>query len=325
MATGIANLRRPDPFECKRKGDSEQLLQDFREYRAKIELFLTAVKTVDTHTGDPAERGQAGHKACTSCEQEKAIMELLGGEKMIKLFEQVGVVIDEDSYVGAMDKVEQGIKALTNQARSKQCREKVQDDRGCGQVFREWPQQGVDQANSGDKTMYAKKEERGLHELPSGCTIPHFKSSQLVAAKWDMFKQRIREQKEKYTLTDGELNMLLWEACQDHPKIQDYIRETLALGLSDRPTDKLASIGSVWVLACMNRFAVAQRELIAITVKKDQEARAESVKSAKPVNTVRKAESVKPAEYVMPTVSVVTAESMAAQRTAPAVVATALT
>ena len=129
MDTGADCLRRPDPFQCRKKGDSEQLLQDFQQYRAKMELFLTAVNTVDTHTGDPGERGNADHKVCNSCKQKKAIIVLLGGEEM-----------NEDTYVGAMDKVDQGIKALTNQARPKLSPEMLQGGRG----YREWPKWGME-------------------------------------------------------------------------------------------------------------------------------------------------------------------------------------
>ena len=40
---------------------------------------------------------------------------------MNRLFEHVGKVIDTDTYIGAMDKVEQGIKMLTNQATANIC------------------------------------------------------------------------------------------------------------------------------------------------------------------------------------------------------------
>ena len=53
---GLANLLRPEPFKCKKKGDSEQLLQDFKEYRSKMELFFTAAQAVEAHTQDPAGR-----------------------------------------------------------------------------------------------------------------------------------------------------------------------------------------------------------------------------------------------------------------------------
>jgi len=49
------------------KGDScsKQLMKDFKQYRAELELFLTAAETVFRHMGDPAGRGEAGHTACT--------------------------------------------------------------------------------------------------------------------------------------------------------------------------------------------------------------------------------------------------------------------
>ena len=152
MAMGLANLLRPEPFKCKKKGDSEQLLQDFKEYRNKMELFFKAAKAVEAHTGDPAGRSAQGHRACPSCEQEKAIVIMVGGEEMNKLFQHVGKVLDEDTYVSAMDKVEQGIRLLTNQAtaRFKLFQEMPQDGRG----FREWAQLVVEQANRCDWNQY---------------------------------------------------------------------------------------------------------------------------------------------------------------------------
>ena len=132
MAMGLANLLRPEPFKCKRKGDSEQLMQDFIEYRDKMEMFYTAAQVVGEHTGAQAGRSHEAHAACNSCKQEKAMVVMLGGEEMKKLFEHVGGVNAADSYTKAMDKVEQGIKRLTNQAtaRFKLFQEMPQDGRG---------------------------------------------------------------------------------------------------------------------------------------------------------------------------------------------------
>ena len=91
MAMDFANLR-PEPFKCKRKWDSEHLLHDFRQYRAMMELFFDAAQTVVEHTGDPAGREDVAHTVCDSCRQEKAIVVILGGEEMDKLFKQVGTV-----------------------------------------------------------------------------------------------------------------------------------------------------------------------------------------------------------------------------------------
>ena len=81
---------------------------------------------------------------------------MLGGEEMNKLFEHVGAVTDEDSYVGAMNKVELGIKGLTNQAtaRFKLFQEMPQDGRG----FREWSQLVVEQADRCDWSQYDKSK-----------------------------------------------------------------------------------------------------------------------------------------------------------------------
>ena len=154
MAMGLANLLRLEPFKCKKKGDSEQLLQDFKAYRRKMELFFTAAQAMGVHTGDPAGREEAEHTVCASCRQEKAMIVMLGGEEMHKLFEHVGKVTETDTYISAMNKVEQGIKQLTNQAtaRFKLFQEMSQDGRG----FREWSQLVVEQANRCDWRNYDK-------------------------------------------------------------------------------------------------------------------------------------------------------------------------
>jgi hypothetical protein len=100
--------------------------------------------------------------------------------------------------------------------------------------------------------------ERRPDELPSGCDIPYFKSNELVGIKWAMFRQRLGEQKEQFDLTDRELVRLLWRACKPHPKIQKHIRETLGPGMRDKPMDKLCKMGSNWIMANMNRVAVAE-------------------------------------------------------------------
>ena len=79
MAMGLANLLRPEPFKCKKKGDSEQLLQDFKSYRNKMELFFTAAQAVVAHTGEPAGREERTHTVCPSCRQEKAMIVMLRG------------------------------------------------------------------------------------------------------------------------------------------------------------------------------------------------------------------------------------------------------
>ena len=52
----FANLLGLEPFKCKRKEDSEQLMQDFTQYKEKMELFFTAAQVEGAHTGDPVWR-----------------------------------------------------------------------------------------------------------------------------------------------------------------------------------------------------------------------------------------------------------------------------
>jgi hypothetical protein len=114
----------------------------------------------------------------------------------------------------------------------------------------------------------AVDKERRLYELPSGCKIPHFKSNELVGIKWAGFRQRLGEQKEQFSLKDRELVRLLWRACKPQPKIQQYICETLGPGMRDRPMDKLCNMGSEWIMASINRVAVAEREIIVAAIQK---------------------------------------------------------
>ena len=51
--------------------------------------------------------------------------------------------------------------------------------------------------------------ERELHELPGECGVPHFQCKKLVGARGVWYKQRLAEQKVKFSLTDGELVTLL--------------------------------------------------------------------------------------------------------------------
>ena len=70
MAMELATQLRPEPFKCKRKGDSEQLMQDFIKYRDRMEMFFTAAQVVEAHTDDAAGRSDEAHTACNSCKQK---------------------------------------------------------------------------------------------------------------------------------------------------------------------------------------------------------------------------------------------------------------
>ena len=84
-----------------------------------MELFFTAAQVVGAHTGDPVGRHEEAHTACNSCKQEKAMMVMLGGEEMIEIFEYVGEVVKDYSYIKAMAKVEQAIKRPTPRPRAR--------------------------------------------------------------------------------------------------------------------------------------------------------------------------------------------------------------
>ena len=149
----LALMMKPQEFKCKKKGNSEQLLQDFLLYNKKMERFLKGCKIVPAHTGDGANDPRSdAHAACDSCEQEKALLLHFGGDEMERLFEHVGGVVAADNYGKAVKKVEEGIKKLTNQAtaRYKLFQEMPQD----GQPFDGWSQLIKEQANRCDWAAY---------------------------------------------------------------------------------------------------------------------------------------------------------------------------
>ena len=109
---------------------------------------------VIAHTGAQPDSAHEDHEVCESCKQEKAIMLMLGGDEMEKLFDHVGKVQEEDTFQKALNKVQNGIKGLTNQAtaRYKLFQEMPQD----GQVFSTWAQLVVEQADRCDWQNYDK-------------------------------------------------------------------------------------------------------------------------------------------------------------------------
>ena len=131
-----AALLKPSPFTGTKMGDPEQLLQDFLEYVKTFNKFMLATGVGGDHTADHAE--------CSGCKKAKATLELVGGQEMCVLFEHVGVVTDGDTFNQAVDKVEAGIKAQTNQAtaRFKLFTKMPQG----GRTFAEWYPKVKDQA-----------------------------------------------------------------------------------------------------------------------------------------------------------------------------------
>ena len=53
-------------------------LQDFKQYRRKMELFFTAAQPVAAHTGAKADRTSDQHNLCKSCKQEKTMVVIFG-------------------------------------------------------------------------------------------------------------------------------------------------------------------------------------------------------------------------------------------------------
>ena len=101
----LALMMKPQEFKCKKKGNSEQLLQDFQLYKKKMERFLKGSKVVPRHTGNGADDpGSDNHVVCDSCEQEKALLLNFGGDEMERLFEHVGGVLETDTYGKALNK-----------------------------------------------------------------------------------------------------------------------------------------------------------------------------------------------------------------------------
>ena len=152
----LALMMKPQEFKCKKKGNSEQLLQDFISYKKKMGRFFKGSKAVPAHTGPSAANPEhEEHVCCASCEQEKALILNFGGDELERLFEHVGGVGDDDTYYQAMSKVEIGIKKLTNQAtaRYKLFQEMPQD----GKPFDSWSQLVMEQANRCDWVMYDGK------------------------------------------------------------------------------------------------------------------------------------------------------------------------
>ena len=134
------------------------------------------------------------------------------------------------------------------------------------------------------------KRERELHELPGECGVPHFQCKKLVGARGAWYKQRLEEQKVKFSLTDGELVTLLWSACQRHPLILDCVLGSLGPEWKDRPIPKLRSMGSDWLLACMTLVAVNKRESIVNT--KSSSVMVAAVSNNEPCSNTEKDETV---------------------------------
>ena len=105
---GLFNLLKPAPFKSVKVGDSETLLQDFEDYVEVMKNFFSTTGAAGEHTDV--------HEACGACTKEKAMMNLIGGKEIDRLFKHTGLVLVGDTYTAAIVKVRQGISAQTNQA-----------------------------------------------------------------------------------------------------------------------------------------------------------------------------------------------------------------
>ena len=107
----LAAILKPAPFVKTEAGDPEQLLQDFKEYVKRFRKYLLATGMAGVHSQD--------HVDCAACIKAKASLELVGGKEVTVLMEHVGGVEEGDTFDRALQKVEEGIVAQTNQATAK--------------------------------------------------------------------------------------------------------------------------------------------------------------------------------------------------------------
>ena len=71
-AAGMMAMMRPAHFVESRKGDPEQLMQEFTEYVKIFRKFLKATGMAGAHTEE--------HRECEACQKAKALLELFGGK-----------------------------------------------------------------------------------------------------------------------------------------------------------------------------------------------------------------------------------------------------
>jgi hypothetical protein len=152
MAESMALLK-PAPLKVKKDGDPEHLLRKFNDYMKKFDLFLLTTEVGGVHTAGHA--AEAGGGQCKGCVKSKAMLQLVGGEEMMTLFEHTGMVEDGDSYTAAVDKIREGIKGQTNQASARF--KLFQQMPQAGQPFARWYTRIKEQADRVDWTVYNAK------------------------------------------------------------------------------------------------------------------------------------------------------------------------
>ena len=80
----LFNLLKPALFVPVQEGDPEILLQDFEEYVEMIQKFSSITEAARTHT--------QGQVTCAVFEKEKDMITSIGGQEVVKLFNQIGKV-----------------------------------------------------------------------------------------------------------------------------------------------------------------------------------------------------------------------------------------
>ena len=100
-------LLKPGSFKIKNKGDTEQLLQDCKEYVELMDKFFMATGALGNHTG--------GHQDCGVYRKAKSMLTLIGGREIDSLYKHVGKVEEGNSYEQAIQKIRTGITDQNNQ------------------------------------------------------------------------------------------------------------------------------------------------------------------------------------------------------------------
>ena len=80
------------PLVVKKKGDPEQLSQDWEEYVYTFTVFLEATGQMPTHANP-----ELLNAPCGACMRTENFMMLIGGIEVKVLFDHVGNVTDTDN------------------------------------------------------------------------------------------------------------------------------------------------------------------------------------------------------------------------------------
>ena len=116
--------------------------------------FVRVSKMGEEHTNGHA--AEAGGGTCKGCVASKDILLMIGGKEMERLFKHTGLVLDRDTFDGAVEKVRQGIKKQTNQASARF--KLMQQMSQKGAAYSKWYPEVRDQAERCDWTNYGGKE-----------------------------------------------------------------------------------------------------------------------------------------------------------------------